>query len=211
MIRPEIDANFDDLRRVIQHHWGFSVLRPMQELAMQAVLDRRDSLVVLPTGGGKSLCFQGPAAYRKHETTIVISPLIALMKDQVDNLRSAGVAAGHLYSAQSSEDRAHIERQLLTGNLRLLFVSPERLAVSSFQSMLKKIQVKTFAIDEAHCISHWGHDFRPDYRELSKLIEMFPGASIHAYTATATARVRQDIIQQLGLDEPEVIVVDLSV
>ncbi|VTS00983.1 DNA helicase RecQ [Tuwongella immobilis] len=200
------DSEMEALRGVIRQHWGFRELRPLQEHAMRSVLARRDSLVVLPTGGGKSLCFQGPAVYRKRETTIVVSPLIALMKDQVDNLRAVGIAAGTLDSSQTADERATVERQLFSGELRLLFVSPERLAMSGFQGMLQRLGVKTFAIDEAHCISHWGHDFRPEYRELIRLRERFPDASFHAYTATATERVREDIVAQLGLQNPDILV-----
>ena len=172
---------------------------------MRAVLEDHDSLVVMPTGGGKSLCYQAPAVLRG-ETAVVVSPLIALMKDQVDGLRSSGIAAAQIDSAQSSHERNACEKDLVQGAVRLLFVSPERLAQASFQRLLQQLKVRTFAIDEAHCISHWGHDFRPEYRQLSKLKELFPGASVHAYTATATERVRNDIIQQLGLSNPEILV-----
>jgi ATP-dependent DNA helicase RecQ len=193
------------LQKAISTHWGFSALRPLQEQAMRAVLEERDSLLVLPTGGGKSLCYQAPAVVRG-DTTVVVSPLIALMKDQVDGLRACGVPASQINSSLSSEERSAIEREVLRGAVRLLFVSPERLVLSGFQAMLRQIGVRTFAIDEAHCISHWGHDFRPEYRQLSQLKKIFPGASVHGYTATATERVRQDIANQLGLQDPSVIV-----
>src|SRR5262245_37404927 len=195
----------DDLKKTIAQSWGFRTLRPLQEQAMRAVLDGRDSLVVLPTGGGKSLCYQAPAVFRG-DTTVIVSPLIALMKDQVDGLQACGVPAIQINSSQTPEDRFAYEADVRQGAVRLLFVSPERLVTGGFQALLRQLDVRTFAIDEAHCISHWGHDFRPEYRQLSQLRDLFPRASIHAYTATATERVRQDIIDQLRLREPEVIV-----
>jgi ATP-dependent DNA helicase RecQ len=195
----------NDLRAVITRHWGFDSFRPLQEQAMAAVLQGRDSLVVLPTGGGKSLCYQAPAVC-SGGTTVVISPLIALMKDQVDGLRACGVAAAQLDSSQSGPERYAVENDLRRGKISLLFISPEKLVQSSLYRDLSDVGVRTFAIDEAHCISHWGHDFRPEYRQLSRLRELLPGASVHAYTATATEKVRQDIIAQLGLRNPEVLV-----
>jgi ATP-dependent DNA helicase RecQ len=193
------------LKEVIVRHWGFRSLRPLQEQAMQAVLNGRDSLVVLPTGGGKSLCYQAPPLL-VGKTTVVVSPLISLMKDQVDSLRSCGVPAIQLDSSQDPTERSTYERAIESGTFRLVFVSPERLVLTDFYQLLQRIQVNTFAIDEAHCISHWGHDFRPEYRQLNRLKERFPEASIHAYTATATERVRRDIIEQLRLASPEVLV-----
>jgi ATP-dependent DNA helicase RecQ len=197
--------SLDDLKRLIERHWGYRTFRPLQERAMKAVLDGRDSLVVLPTGGGKSLCYQAPAVLR-NETTVVVSPLIALMKDQVDSLRDCGIPALRIDSSLSPEERFCNELDVREGKARLLFVSPERLVLTDFYQLLRRAGVRTFAIDEGHCISHWGHDFRPEYRQLSRIKELFPGASVHAYTATATGRVRQDIIAQLALDDPEVLV-----
>src|SRR6266446_6715664 len=171
-------APLEALRAVIQKHWGFRSFRPLQEPAMRAVLDRRDSLVVLPTGGGKSLCYQAPAVLRGG-TTVVVSPLIALMKDQVDALQRIGVAAVQIDSSQSEQERFSYGFDLRQGALRLVFASPERLATADFCNLLKEAGARTFAIDEAHCISHWGHDFRPAYRQLGKLRELFPDASIH--------------------------------
>src|SRR5438094_10305594 len=199
----------DDLRRIIERHWGYRSFRPLQEPAMTAVLQERDSLVVLPTGGGKSLCYQAPAVARG-DTTVVVSPLISLMKDQVDALQSLGIAAIQLDSTQSPRDREAYEWDVRQGAVRLLFVSPERLVLTSLFQTLRDLDVRTFAIDEAHCISHWGHDFRPEYRQLSRLRELFPEASLHAYTATATERVRHDIIEQLQLRDPEVLVGDFD-
>jgi ATP-dependent DNA helicase RecQ len=198
-------APLADLQAIIARHWGFRSLRPLQEPAMRAVLAGRDSLVVLPTGGGKSLCYQAPAVVRG-DTTVVVSPLISLMKDQVDGLQACGVPAIQIDSSQTAEERFAYEMDIRQGAVRLLFVSPERLVMPNFQALLRQINVRTFAIDEAHCISHWGHDFRPEYRQLSQLRELFPQASIHAYTATATERVRKDIIEQLQLRTPEVLV-----
>jgi ATP-dependent DNA helicase RecQ len=197
--------SLDDLLGVITRHWGFRQLRPLQEQAMRAVLDGRDSLVVLPTGGGKSLCYQAPAVLRGG-TTVVVSPLIALMKDQVDGLRACGIAATQLDSTLSPTERFACEYEVRQGDVRLLFVSPERLVQTDLFRILQQIDVHTFAIDEAHCISHWGHDFRPEYRQLSKLREQFPHAAMHAYTATATKRVREDICTQLALKDPAVLV-----
>src|SRR5262245_53888328 len=182
------------LKEVIARHWGYHSFRPLQERAMEAVLTGHDSVVVMPTGGGKSLCYQVPAVVRG-DTTVVISPLISLMKDQVDGLLECGVAAAQLDSSQSIIERSAFEMDILQGAIRLLFVSPERLMTDSFQWLLRQIRVRTFAIDEAHCISHGGHDFRPEYRQLQLLRERFPNATLHAYTATATERVRTDIVQ----------------
>ncbi len=193
------------LRGVVAQHWGFNSLRPLQEQAMQAVLEGRDSLVVMPTGGGKSLCYQAPAVFRGG-TTVVVSPLIALMKDQVDSLRACGVAASQLDSSLSDAERYAYEMDLRRGELRLLYLSPERLVSTDLYRILQQIDVRTFAIDEAHCISHWGHDFRPEYRQLQRLRDFFPKASVHAYTATATEQVRHDIATQLGLRDPTVLV-----
>jgi ATP-dependent DNA helicase RecQ len=176
---------------------------------MRAVLDGRDSLVVLPTGGGKSLCYQAPAVLRGG-TTVVISPLIALMKDQVDSLRACGVPAAQIDSSLSADERFAYEMDVRQGEVRLLFVSPERLVQTDLYRVLQKIDVHTFAIDEAHCISHWGHDFRPEYRQLSRLREFFPKAAVHAYTATATEQVRRDIVAQLALKDPVVLVGDFD-
>jgi ATP-dependent DNA helicase RecQ len=194
---------------VISKHWGYDSFRPLQAEAMAAELEGRDSLVVMPTGGGKSLCYQAPALL-KNEFTVVVSPLISLMKDQVDGLRACGVPAAAMNSAQPPHEMRATEHELFAGRLKLLFVSPERLAMASFRELLKRAGAKTFAIDEAHCISHWGHDFRPEYRQLRNLHNEFPEASIHAYTATATAQVRRDIAEQLALRDPLLLVGDFD-
>src|SRR3954464_5405084 len=198
-------TSMEALKEVIARRWGFRTLRPLQEQAMRAVLDGRDSLVVMPTGGGKSLCYQAPAVLRGG-TTVVVSPLIALMKDQVDGLRACGVAAAQLDSSQSPSERHAVEGDLKAGRLRLLFVSPEKLVQSDLYRTLAGLGVQSFAIDEAHCISHWGHDFRPEYRMMGRLRELVPGASVHAFTATATEQVRRDIAAQLNLNDPLVLV-----
>lgn len=193
------------LLEAVRRHWGYDTLRPLQEQAMRAVLEHRDSLLVLPTGGGKSLCYQAPAVVRE-KLTVVISPLISLMKDQVDGLRACGVSAVQLNSALSPEELQRGERAVLDGTVRLLYASPERMATAGFRNLLKRADVRTFAIDEAHCISHWGHDFRPEYRQMRELKRLFPQASVHAFTATATEQVRADIVEQLGLSNGEVLV-----
>ncbi|HEX9161123.1 MAG TPA: DNA helicase RecQ [Thermoanaerobaculia bacterium] len=190
---------------VLRTTWGFDSLRPLQERAIEAVLERRDSVVVMPTGGGKSLCYQLPPLLTD-ELTVVVSPLISLMKDQVDTLRDLGVEARQVNSTTSAEEKRELVQLARTHKLRLLFVSPERMAVDRFQEFLVSLGVRTFAIDEAHCISHWGHDFRPEYRQLGDLRDRFPDATLHAYTATATEAVRRDMAAQLRLQDPAVLV-----
>lgn len=194
-----------ELAEVLEKHWGIRSLRQLQEPAIEAVLEGRDSLVVLPTGGGKSLCYQAPAVVQKG-VTVVVSPLISLMKDQVDGLRSSGINAVRLDSSLSPEERQFADKELRAGRASLLFVSPERLMQSDFIMLLQDIGLNAIAIDEAHCISQWGHDFRPEYRQLKRLRDMFPRASLHAYTATATERVRKDILEQLDLRNPKILI-----
>ena len=194
-----------EILATLRRYWGYDQLRPLQEQAIHAELGHRDSLVVLPTGGGKSLCYQIPAELAGR-TDIVVSPLISLMKDQVDGLRECGYPAGALYSGMQSFALQETEAQFIAGRYRLLFVAPERLLMPRFLELAKKVNVRAFAIDEAHCISHWGHDFRPEYRRLAELKKIFPKASLHAYTATATERVRDDIVRQLKLNAPEILV-----
>jgi ATP-dependent DNA helicase RecQ len=175
---------------------------------MEAVLEGRDSLVVMPTGGGKSLCFQAPAVVRRG-LALVVSPLISLMKDQVDTLVGNGVPAGLYNSSLTPAEKSAVAAGLREGRYRLLYVSPERLVgegSQGFLALLTACGVGFIAVDEAHCISQWGHDFRPEYRQLARLRELLPGTSVHAYTATATARVRRDIATQLGLRDPVEIV-----
>jgi ATP-dependent DNA helicase RecQ len=195
----------DEVLAVLRRFWGFEGLRPLQLEAIQAGLERRDSLVVMPTGGGKSLCYQVPPAVAGR-TDIVVSPLIALMKDQVDALRLSGYPAAAIHSGMDPADVRQVERELADGRHHLIFVAPERLLTPRFLELAARLKVSSFAIDEAHCISQWGHDFRPEYRRLAELKTRFPDASIHAYTATATERVRGDIVDQLGLRDPAVLV-----
>jgi ATP-dependent DNA helicase RecQ len=197
------DWALEDILATARRYWGFGELRPLQEQAIRAALARRDSLVVMPTGGGKSLCYQIPPVLEER-TDIVVSPLIALMKDQVDGLRECGYPAGALYSGMTGDAVRATENALTQGKYRLVFVAPERLLTPRFLQLIQRLPSPSFAIDEAHCISHWGHDFRPEYRQLAELKTRFPGASIHAYTATATERVREDIILQLRLEKPHV-------
>ncbi|NBX31014.1 ATP-dependent DNA helicase RecQ, partial [bacterium] len=190
---------------VLAKWWGFERLRPLQADAIQAALDGRDSLVVMPTGGGKSLCYQLPPLVSE-STDVVISPLVALMKDQVDALEAIGYPAAAIHSGLSQEEREQVRDRLAAGELRLLFTAPERLVNTGLLDLLARVGVKRFSIDEAHCISQWGHDFRPEYRQLALLRERFPQASVHAFTATATPRVRDDIATQLHLRDPDVLV-----
>jgi ATP-dependent DNA helicase RecQ len=191
----------DSLLNVLQQYWGYTSFRPLQREAIEAVVNGRDSLVVLPTGGGKSLCFQAPAIVREG-LALVVSPLIALMKDQVDTLVANGVGAACYNSAMSADQKATVRAGLREGRYRLLYLAPERLVGDSSIWQLSSTPVAFVAVDEAHCISQWGHDFRPEYRQLANLRQLLPGASVHAFTATATTRVRRDIVSQLGLSDP---------
>ena len=190
-----------DLSHILEKYWGYNSFRPLQREAMEAVLARRDSLLVLPTGGGKSLCFQAPAL-ASDGLAVVVSPLISLMKDQVDTLIGNGVSAACYNSSLQSEQKSEVARGIREGQYRLLYVAPERLVGDGgdgFLNLLGTRPVSFIAVDEAHCISQWGHDFRPEYRQLARLRDRWPDISLHAYTATATARVRRDIVSQLGL------------
>jgi len=204
-MNPPTDRTTADILATVRRYWGFSELRPLQEQAIKAGLELRDSLVVMPTGGGKSLCYQVPAELAQR-TDIVVSPLISLMKDQVDGLRECGYPAAALYSGMSPEALRQTEEQIAAGRCRLVFVAPERLLTPRFLQFIERLNVRAFAVDEAHCISHWGHDFRPEYRQLAELKSRFPQTSLHAYTATATERVRADIAAQLRLKNPVVLV-----
>ena len=200
-----IGEGADGIIATVQRFWGYQTLRPLQAEAIRAGLDRRDSLVVMPTGGGKSLCYQAPPAVADR-TDIVVSPLIALMKDQVDALRACGYPAVALHSGLNFEEIRKAERDLAAGNHHLIFVAPERLLTPRMLELASRLGVSSFAIDEAHCISQWGHDFRPEYRQLAELKRHFKNASLHAYTATATDRVRRDIVEQLKLEDPAILV-----
>jgi ATP-dependent DNA helicase RecQ len=195
----------ESIEEVLRKYWGFDKFLPLQKQAMECVCRGRDSIVVLPTGGGKSLCFQAPALVLPR-LTLVVSPLISLMKDQIDSLLDSGVPAGRLDSTMSHPERNETYDRLRARQLKLLYVSPERLLMQGFLDFLKDRGVSSVAIDEAHCVSMWGHDFRPEYRKLSLLRDALPGIPIGAYTATATEQVRRDIAEQLRLDHPEILV-----
>ncbi len=189
--------------------WGFDTLRPMQESAIAAGVEGRDCLTVLPTGGGKSLCYQVPALVTG-KVTIVASPLIALMRDQVRGLELNGYKAAALHSGVEPEEAREIITGAFDGSINLIFAAPERLVTSGFKVILGELhdagRLGGIAIDEAHCISQWGHDFRPEFRRLKELRKVAPGVGIQAFTATATPRVRDDIVEQLGLVDAEVLV-----
>lgn len=190
---------------VVHRTWGFSQLRPLQADAIRLASGGRDSLIVLPTGGGKSLCYQVPPLL-DGGTDIVISPLISLMNDQVAALSAYGYPAAALHSGLGADEAREVTRALVAGELRLLYVSPEKLLTPWMLATCERIGVKRFVVDEAHCISQWGHDFRPEYRRLAEVRERFPDASFHAFTATATPRVREDIVAQLHLRQASTLV-----
>ncbi len=192
------------MQTLLQKYFGYDTFRPLQEEIIQKFLDKKDCVVLMPTGGGKSMCFQLPAL-KFSGITVVISPLIALMKDQVDSLNAVGISATFVNSSLSALDKQTRIRELQDGKYKLLYVSPERLGSKSFIEWMKSsLEISAFAVDEAHCISQWGHDFRPDYRNLSDLRENFPKCPIIALTASATPKVRDDVIQALKLENPEV-------
>jgi len=185
---------------ILQSVFGYTQFRGPQQAIVDQLIEGGDALVLMPTGGGKSLCYQIPALVRQG-TGIVVSPLIALMQDQVDALREAGVSAAYLNSSLGAEDQREVERRLLAGELNLLYVAPERLLTSRFLGLLEQTEVALFAIDEAHCVSQWGHDFRPEYRELAVLHQRFPQIPRVALTATADQRTRDEIVERLALQE----------
>jgi ATP-dependent DNA helicase RecQ len=186
--------------KILKQYFGYDKFRPLQESIIKNVLGKKDSLVLMPTGGGKSVCYQVPALCLPG-TCIVISPLIALMKDQVEALKVNGVEAGFINSSQPVQDQQLMEKKALNGELKLLYVSPEKLTSGSFIGFLSKINVNLFAIDEAHCISAWGHDFRPEYTQLKVIKETFPGIPLIALTATADKTTKKDILKQLKINE----------
>ncbi|TWU24503.1 DNA helicase RecQ [Bythopirellula polymerisocia] len=195
----------DALRR----YWGYDEFRPLQLQAMQCAMEHRDSVVVLPTGGGKSLCYQVPAVCLEG-LTVVVSPLISLMKDQVDALTDCGVRAACVHSMIGPDEKRQIAEEIRSGEMRMLYVAPERVVQPRTIEFLKSIPVAQIAVDEAHCISSWGHDFRPEYRQLRLLRKALPGVGMHAYTATATERVRQDVAEQLDLEDAQMLVGDFD-
>ena len=200
-----MDEALQKIREVLQSRFGFSALRPGQETVVEAVMQGRDTLAIMPTGGDKSLCYQLPAMCREG-LTVVVSPLIALMKDQVDALQAKGIAAAAVNSSLSTEEYRQAMQALNHGQLRIIYVAPERFGQEGFMRMLSEQQISLLAVDEAHCLSHWGHDFRPDYLRLGRVREALGMPPIVALTATATEHVRQDIITSLRLQSPAVII-----
>ncbi len=191
-----------DLLPALRQYWGYDSFRPMQESIVRSLLAGRDTCVVMPTGGGKSLCYQLPAQVLG-KTAIVISPLIALMQDQAAQLAQMGIPAAVVNSMMPSGEQSRVVARAREGAFRLLYLSPERLAREDTISWLRSVPTSFFAIDEAHCISEWGHEFRPEYRQLSRLRTHFPDHPIAAFTASATRRVRHDILHQLQLRDPQ--------
>ena len=183
----------------LRSYFGYDSFLPMQEEIIANVLERRDTLALMPTGGGKSLCYQLPALAQKG-TTLVISPLIALMKDQVDGLEANGIAARYINSSLPTSEIRQVQERVRQGQVKILYVAPERLGTPGFNRFLQSLDLALIAIDEAHCISEWGHEFRPDYRNLRQLRQGFPSVPVVALTATATERVREDIVEQLDLE-----------
>ncbi|MBK6932490.1 MAG: DNA helicase RecQ [Saprospirales bacterium] len=195
----------DHAKIALKKVFGYDTFRPLQAEIIQAVYDRRDVLVLMPTGGGKSICFQVPALTQEG-TAVVVSPLLALMKDQVEGLLANGAPAAFINSMQTPNQTRDVEDDLLAGRIKLLYVSPEKLVSQGFQPLLRRLKISLFAIDEAHCISAWGHDFRPEYTQLKFLKEQFPDVPVLALTATADKLTRKDIAAQLQLQDPAVFI-----
>jgi ATP-dependent DNA helicase RecQ len=191
-----------ELRGALRRFWGYDSFRPMQEEVVSSLIGGHDVCAVMPTGFGKSLCYQLPAAMLSNETVVVVSPLIALMQDQVAQLTQMGIPSALLNSSLSKSRQARVINEATERKFRLLYLSPERLAAADTSQWLRRVPISFFAIDEAHCISEWGHEFRPEYRKLRRLRAEFPERRIAAFTASATRRVRHDIIEQLGLSDP---------
>jgi ATP-dependent DNA helicase RecQ len=193
------------MEKLLKTYFGYDEFRPMQKEIVEGIINNQDTLVIMPTGGGKSLCYQLPAL-KFPGVTLVISPLISLMKDQVDSLNANGIGAEFINSSLGLSEINLVQHKILNGEVKLLYIAPERLFSESFQTFLCFIKISLIAIDEAHCISEWGHDFRPNYRDLSKVKTLFPGVPLVALTATATEKVREDIVKQLDLNNPKIFI-----
>jgi ATP-dependent DNA helicase RecQ len=189
--------------QALQKYFGYTSFLPLQEEIIRDILLKNDVFVLMPTGGGKSLCYQLPALLLDG-VTIVVSPLIALMKDQVDGLKANGIAAAYVNSSLSFDEIQHIKSELLGNGISILYVAPERIMLPDFLLLLQRLNISLIAVDEAHCISEWGHDFRPEYRQLKLLKEHFPQTPLIALTATAIPEVQKDIITQLRLSNPRI-------
>ncbi|RLA39625.1 MAG: ATP-dependent DNA helicase RecQ, partial [Gammaproteobacteria bacterium] len=190
---------------ILQSTFGYDQFRHSQQEVIQELIDGRDALVLMPTGGGKSLCFQIPALVREG-VAIIISPLIALMQDQVDALQQLGIKAAFLNSTLAANEASSVEQQLLSGELELVYIAPERLMTTPMLALLDRCRLSLFAIDEAHCVSQWGHDFRPEYQQLKILHERYPDIPRIALTATADKRTQHEIVTQLGLENAKVVI-----
>ncbi|MDX2068732.1 MAG: DNA helicase RecQ [Haliscomenobacter sp.] len=197
--------NLDKAKLALKRYFGYDQFRPLQADIIKSIFSGKDALVLMPTGGGKSVCFQIPAVTLPG-TCIVVSPLISLMKDQVEGLRANGIAAAFINSAIDSREQLRVEESFYAGELDLLYVSPEKLVSGNFVSILKRGKINLFAIDEAHCISAWGHDFRPEYTQMGMLKQHFPKVPVVALTATADKLTRKDIVDQLKLEEPGIFI-----
>ncbi|MEZ4849925.1 MAG: DNA helicase RecQ [Bacteroidia bacterium] len=197
--------NLETAQKALKKYFGYDTFRPMQAEIIQTVLKKRDTVVLMPTGGGKSICYQIPAVIQPG-LCIVVSPLIALMKDQVEALKANGINAAFLNSSQTYEEQNAIIEEILVAEIKLLYVSPEKAVSEDFYSIISRVKITLFAIDEAHCISTWGHDFRPEYNQLSFFKTRFPEVPLIALTATADRLTRRDIIHQMGMKNPKVFV-----
>jgi len=192
------------IHQILTKHWGYSSFRPLQEEIIQSVLEGKDTLALLPTGGGKSICYQVPAL-AKEGMCLVISPLISLMKDQVDNLKSKGIAAAAIHSGMHPDEQERAYSNARFGALKLLYISPERLATERIRDLLRKTIINLLAVDEAHCVSQWGYDFRPPYLKIAEIRPFIPGIPLLALTATATPKVVRDIQEKLQFRQENLI------